>query len=372
MSEHALDRKDENAPQESIYRALRERQEHLLERYTKVAENPGLFLAKVISLKTQEEVVEEAKSIVSRCKKEIAELDRRYEALSDLYARTAPYSERVRAILEAVLRAHMEKVHTELAGKKVFVQAQEYDLSYSRLEGSRKSEEGGYLPGGMAIRIPDEVKRLRFFVYWNDKERVDVDLHATAYDREGESIHVGWDAHFNKTGIVHSGDITHSNAAEYIDIDLSAPLRNAEASLHLYYGKQSFGKIETCYVGMMAVKKFKEDVKLYDPKNCFFTHELRSGEKMLSYGYVDVPARLLFFTGRGPDQASGFAPPKGMYRSKEPYLSVRKYLGMLLEAQNAKTADTAEDADVILTIGKSADIRGISLADRNFYLEAFK
>lgn len=367
---NALDRKDENAPQESIYRALRERQEHLLERYTKVAENPGIFLAKVISLKTQEEVVEEAKSIVSRCKKEIAELDRRYEALSDLYARTAPYSERVRAILEAVLRAHMEKVHTELAGKKVFVQAQEYDLSYSRLEGSRKSEEGGYLPGGMAIRIPDEVKRLRFFVYWNDKERVDVDLHAAAYDREGESIHVGWDAHFNKTGIVHSGDITHSNAAEYIDIDLSAPLRNAEASLHLYYGKQSFGKIETCYVGMMAVKKFKEDVKLYDPKNCFFTHELHSEERRLCYGYLDVPRRLLFFTGRAPEKEAWFSFPKGMYRELAPTLSLEKYLKLLIEAQGASFAGSAQEADIILTIGKPAEEKAVSLVDRNFYLEA--
>ena len=119
------------------------------------------------------------------------------------------------------------------------------------------------------------MKRLRFFVYWNDKNRVDVDLHAAAYDLEGEFIHVGWDAHFNKSGIVHSGDITHSNAAEYIDIDMAAPLRNAEASIHLYSGKQSFGQIETCYVGMMAVKRFGEKVKLYDPKNCFFTHELR-------------------------------------------------------------------------------------------------
>ena len=120
----------------------------------------------------------------------------------------------------------MQERRSELAGKKVFVKAEEFELSYSRLEGGKKSSEGGYLPSGMAIRIPEEVKRLRFFVYWNDKNRVDVDLHAAAYDLEGEFIHVGWDAHFNKSGIVHSGDITHSNAAEYIDIDMAAPLRN--------------------------------------------------------------------------------------------------------------------------------------------------
>ena len=160
-----------------------------------------------------DEVIRNAKDRICRCRREIREMDREYKTACDLYRRTAPYSGRVRAILEDVLRAHMEKAHTELAGKKVFVKAEEFELSYSRLEGGKKSSEGGYLPSGMAIRIPEEVKRLRFFVYWNDKNRVDVDLHAAAYDLEGEFIHVGWDAHFNKSGIVHSGDITHSNAA---------------------------------------------------------------------------------------------------------------------------------------------------------------
>ena len=370
---NALDRKEENAPQEDIYRAKREETEKRLENVLSIERNPKNFFMKyVMSEEYKERFLRSNRNNIRRLREEISRIDREYEAACDLYARTAPYADRVRAILTDVLREHLGSRQTELAGKKVYLQMEEYDLAQSRLEGTRKSAEGGYLPGGMAIRIPDQVRRIRFFVYWNDKERVDLDLHATAYDVKGEAIHVGWNADFNKSGIVHSGDITHSNAAEYIDIDLSAPLRNVDAKIHLYYGKPSFGKIQTCYVGMMAVRKFKEKVKLYDPKNCFFTHELRSGEKMLRYGYVDVPARLLFFTGRGPDQASGFAPPKGMYRSKEPYLSVKKYLEMLLEAQNAKTADTAEDADVILTIGKSADIRGVSLADRNFYLEAFK
>ena len=221
----------------------------------------------------------------------------------------------------------------------------------------------------MAIRIPEEVKRLRFFVYWNDRERVDVDLHAMAYNLQGETVEVGWDAHFNKEGIVHSGDITHSNAAEYIDIDLGAPLRNVEAVVHLYYGKPSFGRIQTCYVGMMAVRKFKQKVKLYDPKNCFFTHELRSGGTRLSYGYVDVVRRLLFFVGKEPEKAARFAAPRGMYRAYAPSLSLEKYLELLLSAQGAVRVGSAEEADVILTVGKPAQEKEVSLVDRNFYLE---
>ena len=370
---NALDFKEENAPQEEIYRRMRAEQERYIEQCSETVKNPEAVYAKyrlMLAKGYADEVIRNAKDRICRCRREIREMDREYKTACDLYRRTAPYSGRVRAILKDVLCAHMEKAHTELAGKKVFVKAEEFELSYSRLEGGKKSSEGGYLPSGMAIRIPEEVKRLRFFVYWNDKNRVDVDLHAAAYDLEGEFIHVGWDAHFNKSGIVHSGDITHSNAAEYIDIDMAAPLRNAEASIHLYSGKQSFGQIETCYVGMMAVKRFGEKVKLYDPKNCFFTHELRSGETRLNYGYVDVKKRLLFFMGRAPEKASRFAMPKGMYRETAPTLSLKRYLDLLVEAQGAAYADSAEEADLILTIGKPEEERAVSLVDRNFFLEA--
>ena len=368
---NALDRKEEDAPLESIYQTLRKIEEGNRKHFVSVIENPGNFFTEyMISKGYFEDGLRVARNRERYCRQRIAELDREYEAACDLYRRTAPYTDRVRAILMDVLRAHLEKAQTELAGKKVFLRTDEYDLSYCRLEAGKKSDEGGYLPGGMAIRIPEEVRRLRFFVYWNDKERVDVDLHAMAYSLDGEDIHVGWNAHFNKTGIIHSGDITHSNAAEYIDIDMEAPLRHAEAVIHLYYGKPSFGKIQTCYVGMMAVKRFKEKVKLYDPKNCFFTHELRSEGRELSYGYVDVQRRLLFFTGKEPEKGSRFAAARGMYRANAPYLSLKKYLELLIEAQNAAVTDREEEADLILTIGKSADAKAVSLADRNFWLEA--
>ena len=59
-----------------------------------------------------------------------------------------------------------------------------------------------------------------------------------------------------------------------------------------------------------------------------------------------------------------------MYRLNAPYLSMKEYLRILLEAQHAVPADCAEEADLILTIGKSADAKAVSLTDRNFYLEA--
>jgi hypothetical protein len=49
---------------------------------------------------------------------------------------------------------------------------------------------------------------------------------------------------------------------------------------------------------------------------------------------------------------------------------LKKYLELLIEAQNAAVTDREEEADLILTIGKSADAKAVSLADRNFWLEA--
>ena len=51
-------------------------------------------------------------------------------------------------------------------------------------------------------------------------------------------------------------------------------------------------------------------------------------------------------------QAARFAAPRGMYRAYAPSLSLEKYLELLLSAQGAVRVGSAEEADVILTVGK--------------------
>lgn len=93
---------------------------------------------------------------------------------------------------------------------------------------------------------------------------MDVDLHAGVLKQDGTHFHVGWNADFRESGVVYSGDITHSDAAEYVDIDLSAPLKEIYANVSLFSGKDSFKCIETCFMGMMAVDQAHQEVKLYD------------------------------------------------------------------------------------------------------------
>lgn len=287
------------------------------------------------------------------------------------YDRALPYADRVRHIMFTLLSAHLERAETELYGKKVFLDTHAYDISCSRVEAGNKSSEGGYLPSGIAIRIPEAIKHLRFFVYWDDKSKmVDLDLHAFAHSLNGNDVHIGWDADYNNEGILHSGDITHSNAAEYIDIDMDAEINDVNVDIDLYYGKNSFKAIQTCYVGMMGVSQLGEKVKLYNPANCFFTHELRSSDIYIRYGFVDVQNRLLYFLGKSSFYDYKSLPDEAPYTKQNPSLSLEAFLQILLQNQKSVLVSDPDQADIILTIGKSADERAIDLIDRNFYLEA--
>ena len=270
------------------------------------------------------------------------------------------------AILKELLKAHYRKVVTPLKDKKVFCRLDAFDLAHSVLETEDRSMDGGYIRSGISYRIPEGARFVRFFVYWDDPNRVDIDLHAGGVTAQGEQLHVGWNADFRSCGVVHSGDITHSNAAEYIDIDLSAPIREIYANVHLFSGHRAFRSIETCYVGMMAVDSIGATVKHYNPANCFFTHRLTQNAVGLYYGYVDVAGRFVRFVGK-PNVHSWESRPQ-IDRDEDSF-SLADFLRCVLEAQGVQKAASEEEADVVLTMGKSLSDKGISLADHNFFLE---
>lgn len=270
------------------------------------------------------------------------------------------------SILKELLQAHYRGATTPLKSKKVFCRLEQFDLNHSVLETEDRSQNGGYIRSGISYRIPEGARFVRFFVYWNDPNRVDIDLHAGGVTAEGEALHVGWNADFRSCGVVHSGDITHSDAAEYIDIDLSAPLQEIYANVHLFSGKRGFRHIESCYVGMMAVDRIGADVKHYDPANCFFTHQLTQDITRLYYGYVDVRNRFVRFVGQ-PNPRSWHDRPR--IESDEGRFSLGAFLRCVLEAQGAEPVTSEDQADVVLTMGKSQSDKGISLVDHNFFLE---
>ena len=273
------------------------------------------------------------------------------------------------SIFESLLKDRLLTAETPLRGKKVMLRMDEYNLALSELRCNNKSAEGGYIRSGIAYRIPENVHALRFFVYWNDSQRVDVDLHTGFTDLEGTKHSVGWNSRFRETGVVFSGDITHSNAAEYIDIDLSAPIDRVFANIHLYSGRPSFSTVKTCFVGMMAVPFGNNDGRyhaLYSASNCFFKHNLRQDCESVYYGYIDVPNRCLIFDGSPDSWNCNWYGSKYLHQVA---LSMEHYLELLFEAQGVSLCDNAEEADLILVMGKPENEKEISFVDSNFFMD---
>ena len=279
-------------------------------------------------------------------------------------------------ILISLLEKQLRVIETPLRGKKVLLDCGMFDLGNTILEADSKSMDGTYVPSGFAYRIPEEASRVRFYVYWNDRLRIDVDLHASALgpgENPGDEparIHIGWNGGYNEHGITHSGDITHCDAAEYIDIDLNSDALYAFMNVDLFNahsGKWYLSDIDECFVGMMAVKDFGEDVELYSPANSFFTHKIHQKTKRLYYGYVDIQNRFIRFVGK-PNYLANAS--MGIVEDMRKIISLEEYLNILFSSQDAVRTDSPEEADLILTIGKSTNPDALSLLDANFFLDA--
>ena len=295
-----------------------------------------------------------------RMEAEMAGIEEKYQRIG----RALPFNAAAVEILRKLLQQHFRQAVTPLQGKKVCLDLKQFDLRHSSLETRDRSKDGGYIRSGIAWKIPDNARYVRFFVYWNDPQRVDIDLHAGGTTTDGSHLHIGWCADFRNSGAVYSGDITHSNAAEYIDIDLTAPIREISANIHLYGGKSGFPEVETCYVGMMAVDQLGQEVKHYNPKNCFFTHTLTQNLRSMFYGFVDVQNRCVRFVGK---------PNEGRWDSipmLDEQFSFQDYLDCLLDAQQVQLVESEAEADLVLTMGKGLQSNAVSLVDHNFFLES--
>lgn len=264
-------------------------------------------------------------------------------------------------IMSAAMYAKMQSMDTPLANKNIFLAMDGYNLEQSSIQKDR-ADEGGYVRNGIAYSIPEEASSIRFFVYWNDPSCVDLDLHANGYGKDNEEVHVGWNSDFKQNGIVTSGDITHSDAAEYIDINLKdTNLKEVFLTIDLFSGADSFKNIQTCFTGVMAVDKLGQEVALYDPANCFFSHELRTSMTRMNYGKLDIEHNCLTFSGKETNII-----PKSM--ETKPFFSLKEYLDMLLDAQNATLVDGRNQADIVLSMGKEDGC--LSLIDSNYFMDS--
>ncbi|MDE6520663.1 MAG: hypothetical protein K2K91_09475 [Ruminococcus sp.] len=269
-------------------------------------------------------------------------------------------------ICEAVLAERLKYVTTGMEGKKVYIDFHNYDERMSVVNCNNKSDEGGYIRSGLAIKLPDNIDRMRFFVYWNHPTRVDLDLHASAMDLSGNRINIGWNSDFRtkNASIIFSGDMTHSDAAEYVDFELNRNIKTISANINIYYGVPTFKELEEVFVGIMAVDKLGQDVKLYSSENCFFTHYLTGNYRTINYGYIDVENRVLIFDGREETPYNYY----GTVNHDIPMFSLGDYLNLLIDAKEIEVVEKREDAEIVLVMEKPSKKNELSIIDNNFFM----
>lgn len=95
-----------------------------------------------------------------------------------------------------VLKKRLTYVDSEIKDKKVYIKEGLYCFNQSTIAFNKVSQDGGYIRKGIVFKIPDEIEYLRFFVYWNDKKCVDVDLHAYFITNDEKKHEVGWNASY--------------------------------------------------------------------------------------------------------------------------------------------------------------------------------
>lgn len=189
-------------------------------------------------------------------------------------------------------------------------------------------------------------------------------------NRDGTPLHIGWNADFRNRGVVFSGDITHSDAAEFIDVDLEKTnARQVNFNINLFSGRKSFKDVEKVFVGMMGIGRndVGEEFALYDPANCFFSHNLTTKTRNINYGFLDVKNRCLMYLGRDANDEGYTATGADAARSK---FSIAEYLRSLLYAQKVTVVDNRDEADLVLVMGKPQSEKEVSLVDNNFFFEA--
>lgn len=299
-----------------------------------------------------------------------------HERLADRHLRARRQQDalaKVEGILRTLLGQRLAATETPLRGKRVFVDEGDFSMEGSVVMPNDTGNTGtAYPPAGMAYRIPDDAT-VRFFTFWDDRsKRVDVDLHFGIRNADGTSAHVGWSGDFRKAGMVMSGDITHSqDAVEYLDLDLAAARANGVdhvmQNCHIYSGARNWKDIETCFSGAAIVQSLAErpaegggrialDPQAYQAENVIFRDDLAGSGFRMDYAFIDVVdgyVRIL----RGANHPFTRTP-----------FNLAAFVEMLLAAQGAQRVDSPEDADVVLSVGRSEDEDAICLIDEGFFL----
>lgn len=283
-------------------------------------------------------------------------------ALNDLCNRKVDANKNTISIMKKLLYEKLKSIKTPIYDKRIKLANDSIIPYYSTFE--RKNPNDTYIRSGMAFDIPDDCKYLRFFVYWNDKRCIDIDLHATVF-YEDEFFKCGYDGKYKKEDFSFSGDITHSDAAEFIDIKVNSKIKYVSLNISSF-SRVPFSKIDEVYVGVMAVNSINEEVKLYDPKNCIFYNELKSEDINIDYGIIGLDdCKYIKYTGMHSETTYATEQYMSKYSCND--FNIAEYLQLLFKAQNVKIVQ--KDSDLTVSLQQNNDSNNISMINENFFMD---
>lgn len=297
-------------------------------------------------------------------------------------------------ITKTLIEKKLSLKDTSIKNKKVFVDEGQFDLKHSRIMFNSKSSASDYITSGLAYKLDlDDVKYIRLFVSWGNGKRpsvsnqlnetyrrtydsrVDIDCHAFYLDKANQLKHVGWnsDLEDRQSGIYFSGDITTSPGVEFIDIDvLSSDVDVLVFSFHCYTG-QDFANINDLRCGLLAVSDLgvKANSKLYDQKNCLYSHHLENKNVYaMGYCYLNMTNRYLYYLGKENSEFNyGDSMSDYPQDDLKVFYSARNYLDVLFKAQNVTEVNSKDEADITLTLLKAKDENELSLVDVNWFAD---
>lgn len=136
---------------------------------------------------------------------------------------------------------------------------------------------------GSRMKLPENTNIIRLYTWWqnlikgseNWQDKVDIDLSATFYDKDFETI-VSEVSYYNLRidGVAHSGDIVNApnGAAEFINIDINTLLEQNVRYVAMNinsFNDNNFCDIPECFAGVMALDELNDVERTFDPAKSF-------------------------------------------------------------------------------------------------------
>lgn len=271
--------------------------------------------------------------------------------------------EEIQEIVEAALK---EKFKDTPYMGKVYVDKSMSKVKIPKNNRMREASETLY-PYTFGSSLPaSDTKTKQFAIKWedgtktNEDSRIDLDLSSTCVDKNGETLHIGWNSHYSSGDmIVYSGDIRQGGSAEFINCNLDelrkAGVTGVIPTVNIYCGAANFSEMLDCQM-IMAERNDMDYGKTYEAKSVRMSLTPKTTSRQISPMVLNVKTGewiwldSLVENKEGSNVASNsIGTLSSMVREA---LMVNEYnpgFDLLIKSQNCDLVDNIEEADFVFT-----------------------